>query len=144
MYLSPDPFLGHAYRGLEYVEHLITLGSPHRNGRRLMYGGLMSNWVDSLYPGAFFVPDVRYTSIAGRAVYGDRDGSLAQRHAYRVYQGIIGEGNVWGDGLIPVAAALLSGAQQITLDGVVHFAGFGGPWYGSPEVVERWWPDMAN
>jgi pimeloyl-ACP methyl ester carboxylesterase len=139
LYLSPDPFLGRAYIGLERVAHLVTLGSPHNNGRRLMYGGLMSHWVERHYPGAFFASHVHYTSIAGSAVFGDQGGSLAQRHAYRVYRGIVGDGNVWGDGLIPVTSALLSGAQQITLDDVGHFAGFGASWYGTPEVIERWW-----
>jgi hypothetical protein len=144
LYLSPEPFLGRAHRGLEHVDHLITLGSPHYNGKRLMYGGVMSNWVDRHYPGAFYASHVRYTAVAGRAVYGDPNGSIAQRHAYRVYRGIIGDGNVWGDGLIPAASALLSGAQQITLDGVGHFAGFSESWYGTSGVVEHWWSSATS
>jgi len=48
-------------------------------------------------------------------------------------------GDVWGDGLIPVRSALLEGSRQIELDGVGHFVGFGGSWYGVPEVIARWW-----
>jgi pimeloyl-ACP methyl ester carboxylesterase len=143
MYLSPEPFLGHTYGGMDHVDNLITLGSPHYNGRRLMYGGMMSRWVEKRYPGAFFAPRVRYTSVVGSFVRGDRDGTLAQQHTYAFYKAIAGAGDVWGDGLIPLTSALLSGAQHIVLDGVAHFAGFGPSWYGTPAVVREWW-SQAN
>jgi len=104
LYLSPRPFGGHAYCGLDYVERLITLGSPHYNR-----GGLT------------------------------RSGTPRARWAYETYEQIGGDGNAWGDGLIPVQAALLSGAQPIVLEGVSHFTGFGVPWYGSREVIPLWW-----
>jgi hypothetical protein len=45
-----------------------------------------------------------------------------------------------GDGLVPVAAALLAGARPILLDGVGHGQFFGRErWYGTPDVVRRWW-----
>ncbi len=70
--------------------------------------------------------NVRETLLAGQAV--DRRGP-----------GRVGDGDVWGDGLVPVASALLRGSQQLTLDGVSHFTGFGGPWYGAIEVIPQWW-----
>lgn len=139
IYLSPKPFMGHAYRGLDHVNHLITLGSPHYNQRRWLHGGMMSRWVEKRYPGAFFAPRVRYTSVAGKLIRGDRQGSLRERHAHIFYEEIMGDGNAWGDGLVPVASALLRESQQITLEGVSHFTGFGGPWYGTAEIVLRWW-----
>jgi pimeloyl-ACP methyl ester carboxylesterase len=135
LYLSPKPFLGHAYGGLDYVDHLITLGSPHYNQR----GGRMRRWVDEQYPGAYFAPQVEYTSVAGKAICGNRRGSFRGRWAYRFYERLSGDGNAWGDGLVPVASALLCESRQVTLDGVSHFTGFGGPWYGTAEVVRRWW-----
>lgn len=138
LYLSPEPFLGRSYRGLDYVDHLITLGSPHYNRRRWIYGGMMSNWVDKRQPGAFFAPQVRYTSVAGKLTRGDRHGSPHERHTYALYRDMIGDGAVWGDGLIPVSAALLQGSRHVVLDGVGHFAGFGGPWYGAEGVILRW------
>ena len=135
LYLSPKPFLGHAYRGLDYVDHLITLGSPHYNQR----GGRMRRWVDEQYPGAYFAPQVKYMSVAGKIVRGNRRGSFRERWADRVYERLSGEGSAWGDGLVPVASALLHESRQVTLDGVSHFTGFGGPWYGTAEIVRRWW-----
>ena len=144
IYLSPKPFLGHTYCGLEFIDHLITLGSPHYNQRRSLHGGRMSRWVEKRYPGAFFAPRVKYTSVAGKLLRGDRQGALRERHAYIFYEEIIGAGDIWGDGLVPVSSALLRGSQQIILDGVSHFTGFGGPWYGSVEVIPRWWNISAG
>ena len=139
MYLSPEPFLGRAYAGLERVSHLITLGSPHHNQRRWIHGGLMSRWMDNHYPGAFFAPVVQYTAVAGRSLRGDPSGSVRARHAYRFYRQLTGDGEEWGDGLVPVASALLAGADPIVLDSVGHFTGFGTQWYGSEPVVAAWW-----
>lgn len=139
LYLSPEPFLGQRFQGLARVSQLITLGSPHYNRRRWIHGGMMARWVDDRVPGACFAPQVQYCSVAGKLVRGDRQGSLRQRHAHSFYDQIEGRGDAWGDGLVPVASALLAGSQQIVLEGVGHFAGFGNPWYGTAESVAAWW-----
>ena len=134
----PTPFagklMGHAYCGLDKVDRLITLGSPHYNLRV----GRMRRLVEEQYPGSYF-PQVRYASVAGKGTMGRRHGSLRERWAYRSYERLSGEGDVWGDGLVPVSSALLHGSQQIVLEDVGHFAGFGRSWYGTPEIVSRWW-----
>jgi pimeloyl-ACP methyl ester carboxylesterase len=135
LYLSAEPFLGISYRGLEHVDQLITLGSPHHNER----GTRMRHWVDEEYPGAYFSPQVGYTSVAGRAVQGNRHGSFRERCAFLFYRRLCGDGNAWGDGLVPEESALLRGSRQISLDGVSHFAGIVGLWYGADEVISRWW-----
>ena len=139
LYLSPEPFLGQVFGGLEWVGRLITLGSPHHNERRWLHGGMMARWVEDRVPGACFSPQVQYCSVAGKLVRGDSQGSLRERHVYSFYEQIGGDGNAWGDGLVPVASALLAGSHQITLEGVGHFAGFGGPWYGTEETIANWW-----
>jgi pimeloyl-ACP methyl ester carboxylesterase len=139
LYLSRQPFLGQAYCGLDRVGHLITLGSPHYNQRRWLHGGMMSRWLESHYPGAFFAPGVKYTAVAGSSLRGDPSGSLRERHAYHFYRQLTGGGEEWGDGVVPVSSALLAGADPIVLDGVGHFAGFGASWYGSEQVLAAWW-----
>lgn len=139
LYLSPNPLLGNTFRGLAYVSHLITLGSPHQNRGGLTQGGRMSRWIERRHPGAFFAPQVKYTSVAGKLLRGNQDASRQERWAYRVYEEIGGEGTAWGDGLIPLESALLRGSHQIVLDGVGHFSGFGPLWYGSREVIPLWW-----
>jgi pimeloyl-ACP methyl ester carboxylesterase len=135
LYLSPEPFQGCVYRGLEYVNVLITLGSPHHNDR----GGQNRRWVDVKYPGAYYFPDVTYVSVAGRAVMGDRGGSPLARLAFGAYRRLCGTGETWGDGLVPVTSALLEGSHQIALSGVYHYGMAAKPWYGTAEAVARWW-----
>jgi hypothetical protein len=45
-----------------------------------------------------------------------------------------------GDGLIPLASALLPGAAQMVLDDAAHGQGIGRDWYGSERILDRWWP----
>lgn len=144
LYLSPRPFFGHTYGGQETVAQLITLGSPHYNRQKKLFGSWMSRWIERRYPGAAFAPEVRYTAVVGKLIHGRQEGNLRERHAYGFYQDIGGQGETWGDGLVPLNAALLKGAQQIVLEGVGHFTGFGGPWYGEPAVIRRWWPVTQN
>ena len=144
LYLSPKPFLGHAYRGLDHVDHLVTLGSPHHNRGGLTRGGPTSRWVEQRYPGACFAPRVQYTSVAGKLTRGDPNGSRREQWAHDNYAKIGGDGAAWGDGLIPVDSALLHGSNQLVLNGVSHFSGFGGPWYGSPEIISLWWREPAQ
>ncbi len=139
LYLSDHPFMGRIYAGVEHIDHLITLGSPHYNQGGVTRGGHVSRWVERHCPGAFFAPRVTYSCVAGKAVKGDNQGSVGQRWAYRYYQQISGEGGGWGDGLVPVSSALLQGAQAIVLDDVSHFQGFGEAWYGSEDIISRWW-----
>lgn len=139
LYLSPERFLGRTYAGLRWVDHLITLGSPHHNRGGWRRGGRLSRWVEARYPGAWFAPQVRYTCVAGRWLQGDRAGTGLQRWAFDVYREIGGDGNVWGDGLIPVEAAWLDGALAVLLEGTSHFSILGTPWYGSQETIRLWW-----
>jgi pimeloyl-ACP methyl ester carboxylesterase len=144
LYLSPNPFLGYAYRGIDYVNHLITLGSPHYNQGSLKYGGQMARWVEQRCPGACYAPQVKYTSVAGKLTRGDRHGALQERWAHKVHQEIGGDGSAWGDGLVPLESALLRGSQGIILDGVGHFSGLGRVWYGSQAVIPCWWDSATG
>jgi pimeloyl-ACP methyl ester carboxylesterase len=139
LYLSPEPFMGKRYNGLEHVQRLITLGSPHLNQGGLQRGGVMARWVQQRVPDTAFAPQVHYTCVAGRSVRGDLNGSAKERSAYKIYRQICGDGNVWGDSIVPEPAALLPGSEQISLDGVSHFSMFGEPWLGSKSVLPLWW-----
>jgi len=135
LFLSPDPFEGHHFAGLKRVRHLITLGSPHHNVR----GATLRRWVDETLPGAFFAPEVAYTTVAGRGIRGDPDGSLRERTVAGLYRHLCGRSDVWGDGLVPVSSAHLEGARNIVLEGVYHAPVAGARWFGSRDVLPRWW-----
>lgn len=112
-----------------FVNTLVTLGTPHISQERWTKRNL--DFVKYNYPGAFY-PDVRYVCIAGKAVYGQR--RLGSWLAYNSYLLTCGKGNCWGDGIIPVEAAHLDGAINLTLEGVMHSPMSSGLWYGSPTV----------
>jgi len=116
------------------VATLVTLGTPHASRERWTRRNL--DFVERHYPGAFY-PNVRYVCAAGRAVYGRRP-----RHwlAYNSYKLTGGDGNCWGDGITPVASAHLSGATNLTLEGIWHSPRSPGPWYGSPQARQAWLP----
>ncbi len=138
--LTPQPLLGQVYDERDRIDTLITLGSPHYNQNR-QHGGMMSQWVQSRSPDAAASEQVRYRCVVGRLIQGNARGGPREQYAYRQYKSIAGSGEVSGDGLIPIKSALLKGACHLVLDGVSHFTGFGGPWYGDNNIVPLWWPD---
>ena len=140
LYLGDLSFFGRRYDGKRWVEHVITLGSPHYNEQRWLHGGLMSRWTQKRYPDAHFAGEVRYTSVAGRVIQGQKDGTAREQLAYRSYRRLCRDGTQWGDGIVPALSALLEGSKKIELEQVSHFRGFGTPWYGDDEVIERWRP----
>jgi hypothetical protein len=46
---------------------------------------------------------------------------------------------VEGDGLVPVDAAVLTGAPSLVLDDIHHGHGSGRPWYGADQGLDAWW-----
>lgn len=115
------------------VQTLVTLGTPHVSQERWTKRNL--DFVKTHYPGAFH-PNVRYVCVAGKAVYGQRN--WQGWFTYSSYELTCGQGDCWGDGITPVEAAHLEGAENLTLDGVIHSPKAGKIWYGTPEAVRRW------
>jgi triacylglycerol esterase/lipase EstA (alpha/beta hydrolase family) len=139
IYLGEKPYCIHPndstdclWNARAQVKTLITLGTPHTSLERWTRRNL--DFVNLNYPGAFY-PDVRYVCIAGKAVYGDRWKSWL---AYNSYKLTCGEGNCWGDGITPITAAHLEGAENLTLEGATHSPRKNRIWYGSPGLLERW------
>ncbi|MDY7012903.1 MAG: alpha/beta fold hydrolase [Cyanobacteriota bacterium] len=137
IYLGELPYDIHGDRGAlwnarDRVATLVTLGTPHLSQERWTKRNL--DFVKNFYPGAFY-PEVKYVCVAGKAIYGS-----PQTHwfAYNSYKLTCGEGNCWGDGITPVIAAHLDGAENLTLEGVMHSPRGRRRWYGSPEVRETW------
>ncbi|MGQ4646173.1 alpha/beta hydrolase [Lyngbya aestuarii] len=116
-----------------YISTLVSLGTPHVSQERWTKRNL--DFVNLNYPGAFY-PTVKYVCVAGKAIYGKR--SLGSWLAYSSYQLTCSEGNCWGDGITPIPAALLQGATNLTLEGVLHSPRREGMWYGSPQVLQSW------
>ncbi|MCP9785774.1 esterase/lipase family protein [Cyanobium sp. N5-Cardenillas] len=134
LFLDDAPFQGRCYDGKDLADTLVMLGSPHT----ALKATVLRRMVAERLPGCPFPDRVRYVSVAG-----DLDlqaaSPMARRLAPTAYRNSSGDAEDRGDGLVPVASALLAGSTPVVLPGVAHGGAFGPSWYGSPEVVERWW-----
>ncbi|MFY8147943.1 MAG: esterase/lipase family protein [Prochlorococcaceae cyanobacterium] len=138
LFLSDISFQGRRYNGSALADTLVMLGSPHTARRATP----LRQWVDRELPGCACAERVRYVSVAGSL--SPREFSpTARRLAPSSYRNICGDASAPGDGLVPVVSALLAGSKPVTLEGVAHGGSFGPRWYGTPEVVARWWPAAA-
>jgi triacylglycerol esterase/lipase EstA (alpha/beta hydrolase family) len=141
IYLGEQPYEVHGvlpdktyvWKAHSWVANLVALGTPHISLERWALRNL--DFVNDTYPGAFY-SDVRYVCVAGKAIFGDR--RLGSWLAYSSYQITCGQGNCWGDGITPIVAAHLEGAENITLEDVRHSPRSGGLWYGTPSVIQQW------
>jgi len=140
IYLGEKPYFGRAqvvptepWQAHPYVATLVTLGTPHISQERWTRWNL--DFVNNNYPGAFY-PNVRYVCVAGKTIFGERRrGSWL---AYSSYKQTCGQGNCWGDGITPIAAAHLEGAENLVVEGVKHSPRAAGVWYGSPTPLQAW------
>jgi hypothetical protein len=134
LFLDDAPFQGRRYDGKALVDTLVMLGSPHT----ALKATVLRAMVQRRLPGAAFADRVRYASVAG-----DLDLAagtpMARRLAPTAYRNSTGAVDDRGDGLVPVSSALLEGSTPVVLPGVAHGGAFGASWYGTPEVVQRWW-----
>ena len=135
LFLSDLIFNGKIYNGKEYANCLITLGTPNQ-AKRATY---LRNLVSSKLPGSFYSNDVNYISVGGEL---DLNGPIASKTSIRLskssYRALNGEGNVRGDGLVPIDSALLTGSKHIVMKETAHGKTFGKEWYCSVNKVEEW------
>ncbi|MBE9215806.1 alpha/beta hydrolase [Plectonema cf. radiosum LEGE 06105] len=115
------------------VATLVTLGTPHTSLERWTRSNL--DFVNNNYPGAFY-EKVRYVCVAGKTIFGQR--RLGNWLAFSSYKLTCGNGNTWGDGITPIEAAHLSGANNLIIEGVMHSPRSPQIWYGSPESIGNW------
>ena len=157
-------------RTQDRVSCLVTIGAIHRAPEDVSTcvtrGAL--KFVEDNYPGSFLKDDgIKYVSVGGNAIMGNKvvddtapsdadkvyavrgEGS-ASKVAFTSYEAVCGDGNVVGDGVVPLAWSMLDGAKQIELDGVLHSINEAGTtiptdrWYGSEKVIDRWLPTVLD
>jgi hypothetical protein len=133
--LGDEPFAGRVYGQRARVQCLVTLGSPHQAIRATALRRL----VDRRYPGACFAEQLTYLAVAG-AIAPEQLRPRARQLMSRSYNAIHGDPTSRGDGLVPLSAALLTGAEHLVLDGVGHGGWFAERWYGSADVLPQWVP----
>jgi len=146
LFLADGPFQQRQYGGRRWADTLVMLGSPHT----ALKATSLRQMVARELPGAWFnrpgeIDPVRYISIAGDLQLDDAAvTATARRLAPTAYRNSTGHRDDRGDGLVPVASALLAGSQTLVLPAVAHGGAFGLRWYGSPEVVRLWWQQLAE
>ncbi len=139
IYLGEIPYSGRGnsklslWKGHNRVDTLITLGTPHISQERWTRWNL--DFVNQNYPGAFY-KNVNYICVAGKTVFGKKQ--LGSWLAHNSYLLTCGKGNTWGDGITPIEAAHLEGAQNITIEGVCHSPRSRERWYGSSDILSVW------
>ena len=135
LYLSDEAVVGRGYGGAARCDRLVTLGSPHQAVRATP----LRMMVDRRFPGCH-EPGVDYVAIAGEInLEGENASAFSRRYASGSYKSIAGDGELSGDGLVPVASALLEGARQLVQADTAHGGFFGKVWYGSVQRLESWW-----
>ena len=143
---SPDAFQGRRMNGSARIGAIVTLGTPHMfdaRDRSAQQRGETSRWANDHVPGAFFSPRVGYLCVSSRAVVGTPLGSAKERRTDGFYRGVVDApvgSPIPGDGVVPLAAALLPGAEAIVLDDAEHANVIARRWYGDADHVGAWWP----
>lgn len=145
---SPVPFEGRRLGASGRIGALVTLGTPHLVGDDARWGGRVATagarFANRHVPGAHFAPTTGYLAVASRYVVGnDATEEGRSRFMRRLYEEIHPAPDqpiVAGDGLVPVASALLPGARHLVLDDAVHSPGVRDPWYGGEGQLDAWWP----
>jgi hypothetical protein len=141
--MSATPFHGRPGGAAEAVGCLVTLGTPHQlaglASRYRHAGHEACAFLDRESPGASFAPRTAYLSVGSRYPMAGLPGIFGQavRGAFSVIIG--GEAQADGDGIVPLSAVHLAGAEQMTYDDARH-GHIGANWYGSDAIVDRWWP----
>ena len=130
------------------VDCFISLGSPQLAPPKDASGivdqtrGILT-WVNEASPGAYH-EDVKYISICSKCIKGAKlnaeGATIEEKITGQGYKQVCGNADVWGDGIVPLPSAHLDGALQIDYEGIYHSPiGRGDrPWYGSSEVVDKW------
>jgi triacylglycerol esterase/lipase EstA (alpha/beta hydrolase family) len=138
IYLGDLPYYDRVWQGRSHTANLICLGTPQESRESWVLKNL--NFVNHNYPGAFY-QDVQYICVAGKATLGEK--KLAKWLAYTSYKLTCGQGNTWGDGIIPISSAHLQGATNLVLEGAQH-SSQSGLWYGSSVLVPDWVKYLAT
>jgi pimeloyl-ACP methyl ester carboxylesterase len=142
IYLGDQPYglRRLSFQGHQYVRSLITLGTPHSASGAGRQGGLNQvAYVQATYPGAYW-QFIRYVSVIGKGIFGAPDGPPPERGAWQSYRLLSGQGDQWGDGVVPLQNGLLAGSRQLVIPGLRHDQRPDRPWYASsPAIVRAWW-----
>ncbi len=135
VYLLEKEFQGDVYHRGKSVRTLLTLGTPYSTGE--YYAKMKTDFIMKHLTVDFF-QDCRVVSVVSDAYRGALDKGLVEKACYHFYMNVSGEGNLAGDGIVPVKSCFLEGAENVTISGIEHLPTPHARWYGTKEGVEQW------
>jgi pimeloyl-ACP methyl ester carboxylesterase len=145
---APEPLPGKRYGAVARIGAIVTLGTPHvlaaGEGIGKQLNLTIAAVANEAAPGTCHSPKIGYASVASRFVRADPSGNGRERVAQLLYRSVIGRAAVpgtEGDGLVPVASAILPGSREVVVDDAVHGPSAGSPWYGTDSPMDVWWPE---
>jgi len=135
VYLLEKEFQGDVYHRRKSVSTLLTLGTPFVT--KEYYAKMKTDFIMKHLSDDFF-HDCRVVSVVSDAYQGALDKGLIEKVCYHFYMNVVGEGNLAGDGIVPVTSCFLEGAENVTISGIEHLPTPHAKWYGTKEGVEQW------
>jgi pimeloyl-ACP methyl ester carboxylesterase len=136
IYLLGESFHGDAFSN-KSVKKLLTLGTPFQSVER--YAKLKMDFINRHLPADYF-RSVEVISIASSFRKGKWEGGLQERLTFEFYRNTFGDGDLDGDGIVPIKACRLNGAKHVVIEGVEHLPAPFANWYGAKRAVEQWQP----
>lgn len=133
---------------LDNVLGIVSLGAPHLpppDGEMDMTRGAL-RITNELFPNSFHLSSGKfYVTVAGTAIVGEEqvresviEPTSVKGFAYNSYKAVCGDGNAIGDGVVPLEASHLDGAEQLTLENCFHSINAPEEWYGSDNFIDQW------
>lgn len=135
IYLLEHTFQGDVYHRGKSVGKLLTLGTPFHTTEH--YARIKTDFIDKHLKPDFF-ERCKVVSVVSNQYTGSLDKGMIERMCYMFYKNVLGEGNVAGDGIVPVTSCFLKGAENVTISGIEHLPTPHTRWYGTGEGIEQW------
>ena len=135
VYLLERPFQGDVYKRSSSVGKLITLGTPFQTTE--YYARIKTDFISKhLSPG--FFDRCKIVSVVSDRYTGSLEKGIVERMCYMFYKNVSEQGNIAGDGIVPVKSCFLKGAKNVTISGIEHLPTPHTTWYGTKEGIEQW------
>ncbi|MCG8342689.1 MAG: alpha/beta hydrolase [Chlorobiales bacterium] len=135
VYLLERPFQGDVYKRSSAVGKLLALGTPFHTTEH--YARIKTDFINRHLTTGFF-DRCKVVSVVSDQYTGSLEKGLVERMCYMFYKNVSGEGNVAGDGIVPVKSCFLKGAENVTISGIEHLPTPHTTWYGTVEGIEQW------
>jgi pimeloyl-ACP methyl ester carboxylesterase len=135
VYLLEKSFQGDCYRIDGKVGKLVALGTPFHTGEH--YARIKTDFIFSNLTPDFF-RKYKVVSVVSNQYRGSLSGNMIEKLCFLFYRSVMDDGNVDGDGIVPVKSCFLEGAENVTIAEAEHLPTPHTRWYGTKEGVEQW------